>query len=800
MTQFKDLGMEFKQHALSNWLERAYSDIIADDDEEVEDGAATSVEKQLLRVGSDIFEGAREETGGNTSTTTGGLLDLFQIREEICKCLGAEQEIMLVLTNHSIEVTIEACLVCAMSERNVNRPFYVQGIMGMEASLQVFLMQAIKGKLNSYLLEQKSGVGNDENENDELNSTNNSTFTSNDGDNESNNISPLKSTTSLCFSPFSPVSDKHESPEKWGAGALEGSIIVKDQQQEAAKVEQRSASANAGKSPNTNCRVCVDKDEVIERLTQDVEAALARAHDLELHFKGELAVETNKLVDVELQVIDKEEQISSRDFMIQDSTAKIVELEARLTAHMTARKELLKLQDEVDVLRPKADKADAAEVQIEKMRDRLEELTGVKQQLKTETSAHTETYTRLLAIEQEVESLRKTKSQLEEYRGQYAESLITIQELTVRLKQKNDELVQLQSNVQSLSGDQQGQLLQTQHLAEELRFTSEQLREVERAGGIGEGMSEFNPALMQELNKLRTSNVELLERLEASSLESLDRLEKDLSDQRCMSASLQQKWMDTKDALARALATISQLNNKIALLECDKSSLLFAIQESTAMGIEDRRSTMTTCASRESAAETRANDAIYLNNLGRRAVTEEMSNELSNVRQELAVSRFEFKSLLEVKNDLDAMLSTTVSTLDALRAEQQQQQVEAMASLVEQDRVHVMFVDRLHEQQSEQIRLLESNHLAAMAIEADRLLASQADFDEEIIRRRKLEREKRFLESELHNHKSQLLMSGGGGTSTGLEVDAALKELKTMQVALDQTNAENEALRARIVG
>jgi hypothetical protein len=34
-------------------------------------------------------------------------------------------------------------------------------------------------------------------------------------------------------------------------------------------------------------------------------------------------------------------------------------------------------------------------------------------------------------------------------------------------------------------------------------------------------MSELNPALMQELNKLRVDNAELLRKLDASSLESL---------------------------------------------------------------------------------------------------------------------------------------------------------------------------------------------------------------------------------------------------------------------------------------
>ena len=70
------------------------------------------------------------------------------------------------------------------------------------------------------------------------------------------------------------------------------------------------------------------------------------------------------------------------------------------------------------------------------------------------------------------------------------------------------------------------QVLQTLNLAEELAATTEKLREAERVGGVGEAMSELNPALMQELEKLRSEKADLLGKLDASSMDSLNRLEK----------------------------------------------------------------------------------------------------------------------------------------------------------------------------------------------------------------------------------------------------------------------------------
>lgn len=51
---------------------------------------------------------------------------------------------------------------------------------------------------------------------------------------------------------------------------------------------------------------------------------------------------------------------------------------------------------------------------------------GVKQQLKTESSAHTSTHAELVEAQQELDTLRKAKMQVDEYRTQCAESAIMV--------------------------------------------------------------------------------------------------------------------------------------------------------------------------------------------------------------------------------------------------------------------------------------------------------------------------------------------------------------------------------------
>ena len=56
---------------------------------------------------------------------------------------------------------------------------------------------------------------------------------------------------------------------------------------------------------------------------------------------------------------------------------------------------------------------------------------GMKGQLKAESAAHTETHASLIAAYQELDSLKRVKVQLDEYRSQSAESVIQVIAITI---------------------------------------------------------------------------------------------------------------------------------------------------------------------------------------------------------------------------------------------------------------------------------------------------------------------------------------------------------------------------------
>lgn len=725
-----------------------------------------SVEILLCRVGSHILGFPR-----------GSVLSLHQLRQEFAKHFG-RPNMDAVLSEGPLSMSIEACLCVAVSERNADRTAVVQSIMGMSDEDRVNLMLAIKSNMSDSAYSEEEGA--EDSSNVVMSTARLGECAS--GDDEDDDESFDECNASMATIPINKHGEMDlldEGDDRMQDGGDEEADTMMDLTQQPSPLPPMRASffekTAAISMVAGKCKPCANKDSALKQLTADLEAALSKAHDVEIRLKGEIAVEKNKLVDSELQIIDREQLLKQKDQDVAAAKKRISELEAQLAKHTSSSQELMRLQDEVDVLRPKAEKADQAEVQIERLRSRLEELIDVRQQLKSETAAHTETYQRLVACEAEIESLHACRKQLEEYRAQYTESLLQVDELTKRLAQRDAEVARYMQDNESLGGTCGASLMQTQHLVQELRATAEQLRQVERSNGIGEGMTEFNPALMQELTKLRKENTELAGKLDATSLESLTRFEKELTDQRCMVSSLQQKLFDTKDSLSLALATIVQLNSRISALEGEKRDMLREAAEAQSMELEHQETFLGQRERTETLSRKRQRDALALAQFGHAAVTFELSHELQETGSKLAKTTATLQEVTSTKNELEEANAKTLKELQHAREVQEQQVCRHAAETTE----------------------MSATHSDAMEREAARLCELEVDLEEERRKRRKVEREKKFFESEAKNNKNQLLVAGGaGGGGGGIEVESALRELKTMQTALDAANAEITALRA----
>jgi len=223
---------------------------------------------------------------------------------------------------------------------------------------------------------------------------------------------------------------------------------------------------------------------------------------------------------------------------------------------------------------------------------------------------------------------------------------------------------------------------------------------------------------------------------------SLENLEKNLADQKAMVSSLQQKWMSTKDSLATALSTIAFLNStqkelmeSLEMSQSEHYSLKFKHFEREEKLSESHASVV-------SKLETRYSETLH-------RVEMEVTTQNAVIREK-EDTIFQLRSENEL---LSSSLDDVQGKLDNNIAYHEQYKSETDENIVGWKRKYDDDISKEKEQSGLRISELQVEHEKALSEEMQRIRAMQSDLDEERIKRRKVEREKKFHEAEAHRYK-----------------------------------------------
>lgn len=88
--------------------------------------------------------------------------------------------------------------------------------------------------------------------------------------------------------------------------------------------------------------------------------------------------------------------------------------------------------------------------------------------------------------------------------------LFQLRELSHRLKAANDAIMQLRDNNSHLEGNGAEMKNIASTLEAQLRFAEQEMQAMSAGEAVGAGLSELNPALMEEVTRLRHENEQLL--------------------------------------------------------------------------------------------------------------------------------------------------------------------------------------------------------------------------------------------------------------------------------------------------
>jgi chromosome segregation ATPase len=546
----------------------------------------------------------------------------------------------------------------------------------------------------------------------------------------------------------------------------------------------------------TYCMECTEKDEVIKVIRAKLVKSEANILEIENKLKSNVSSETHKLIDAEIQVIEKERLISEISSELYNVKSKLVDYEKKYADYERLSTQVHHLQDQIEILQPQAQKAETYELQLEKMRDKLDELKGIKQQYQDETAAHSFTYGKLLEVEAEVEVLRKLKIQVDEYREQLSEVTIELEEVRLRLVNREQELSKLQVAYEDVCNRHDVTVKERIQLSQDLQATNEILRSDHPSGvSLGEGISEFNPALMQEISKLRADNLALQQQLDATSIEALDRLSKELADQSSINSSLTKKLVDTKDQLAKALLRIADLERDYSSLSNDYKLHQQQHNEFELMVEEDMQEQRNVHIREIQHQQEYYSSSYDLLRKGKESVISSMTDDYADLDHRFNECSSNLVQTIEAKISLENELQTTCQRLEETSRKRQREHDEHLEELNHLREDYDLKYKQQLESSANDMKLLEMKHHADIELYEERLRSMQADMDEEQVKRRRIEREKRVLESDIQRYKTQS-QTNHAGSMNSENMDVVMKEFKIMQQELENARVEIIALRS----
>lgn len=309
----------------------------------------------------------------------------------------------------------------------------------------------------------------------------------------------------------------------------------------------------------------------LESLRHQENATRVRCEEMEaIHRAARLKIESEALVrENELR-----DEFSEKVLNLERELAKTQSLAKEAS---TAKEQLANLQDELDILQHSKIKLQQTETQLQKLKQKLEQMGDLSKALEYEEKAHNEAVNKCLQLENDLAALGPLKRQLEEYK-------VRATNAEVRLVDCEHEIKKLREVSEQISGFntdlQRGNLLH-QAEAEHLRRTLEN-SEIDGKEGpaVGDGISEMNPEIKEELMRLRNENSRLKEFAAKREDDSVQRLEETLEDAQRMADKFKDLYLETKKLLEETQRDLSMsiqretaLRKEVQDLENTKQSI-----------------------------------------------------------------------------------------------------------------------------------------------------------------------------------------------------------------------------------
>ncbi|KAF1313374.1 hypothetical protein FI667_g17426, partial [Globisporangium splendens] len=415
--------------------------------------------------------------------------------------------------------------------------------------------------------------------------------------------------------------------------------------------------------------------------------------------------------------------------------------------HMKAvvANEVKELRDEVDLLRPVAEKMTKLETTVAKYKLKMEELASVKEKLR-------------FSYGRKLDEAKEANTAVE-FRVSELETLLTRQEHELERVRNDWESSQSALHKATALNAQLQETLDHQLCAANLDSGSA----VSTEAVVG-CISEFNPELMQKLARLEYENQELRKQVNGETSERIDGLLDQIDDLTRLKKSFESRYFDTEQQLQRTCEELAHANQAVAALESSLSALQSDMKATTEnrdilkAELEEARAVMNDLTACKEKLEANVSDGIQRESAMAKT-NHNLQDEVGKLRITADSLQQDLVSLRERKAELELAHSNALSCLgeemDAKMTEIEQLKSEKEMVRLEMDNYMEQHTVSNAERNAKESELQDAISQLEVSLreEQNRSSAEISALNEQM---KELEKSKTLLQTQLKNQEAKL--------------------------------------------
>ncbi|KAG3184202.1 hypothetical protein PC128_g13862 [Phytophthora cactorum] len=340
-------------------------------------------------------------------------------------------------------------------------------------------------------------------------------------------------------------------------------------------VEEKSEDKQDKESPGIGSPLYLSRNAALERvkrengvlkqenvhLARELEQATTNFREIELEKEKLIEMMQGLKEQVDADTLKKgrvmhaqyNERINSLQLELDSTKAELKEKKA-LAGRVPG------LSDEVDLLRPLAEKMKKVDSTVAKYKAKIDELSGAKDMLRRLEVTNAELMEKNLALESDRAKAATWQRKLKESKEANTAMEFRITELETALAREREEFRMTRAELEAIQGALQESKAMNAQLQESAghQLVIDAAESSNSAPTIAGGICELNPELMQKLTRLEYENAELKKQIDSETGARIDELVDEIDDLSRLKKSFEKRYFDTQQTLQSTQSEIKQ--------------------------------------------------------------------------------------------------------------------------------------------------------------------------------------------------------------------------------------------------